>query len=74
MKVYLPPKAGFLHIRLTDRRTGKAIPRMQITVAPNESPLIVIRFWSADRPRTENPPSGSVNTPGTDPAIAARLP
>jgi hypothetical protein len=38
MKVYLPPKAGFLHIRLTDRRTGNAIPGMRVTLAPNESP------------------------------------
>ena len=38
MKVYLPPKAGFLHIRLTNRRTGTKIPGMQVTLAPMESP------------------------------------
>jgi hypothetical protein len=38
MKVYLPPKAGFLHILLTDRRTGTEIPDMQVTLAPMESP------------------------------------
>ena len=42
MKVYLPPKAGFLHIRLTDRRTGKAIPGMRVTLAPNESPELQV--------------------------------
>jgi hypothetical protein len=38
MKVYLPPKAAFLHIRLTNRRTGIGIPGMQVTLAPMESP------------------------------------
>lgn len=38
VKVYLPPKAGFLQVRLTNRRTGTAIPRMQVALAPMESP------------------------------------
>ena len=38
MKVYLPPKAGFLHIRLTNRRTGAAISGMRVALAPMESP------------------------------------
>jgi hypothetical protein len=38
MKVYLPPKAGFLHIRLTNRRTGIGISDMRVTLAPMESP------------------------------------
>jgi len=37
MKVYLPPKAGFLHIRLTNRRTGAGIPGMRVALAPMES-------------------------------------
>jgi hypothetical protein len=38
MKVYLPPKAGFLHIRLTNRRTGVGISGMRVALAPLESP------------------------------------
>jgi len=38
MKVYLPPKAGFLHIRLTNRRTGAGISGMRVALAPVESP------------------------------------
>src|SRR5215469_13789853 len=38
MKVYLPPKAGFLHIRLTNRRTGAGISGMRVALAPMESP------------------------------------
>src|SRR5215469_8052269 len=38
MRVYLPPKAGFLHIRLTNRRTGAGISGMQVALAPMESP------------------------------------
>src|SRR5271155_1224664 len=38
MKVYLPPKAGFLHIDLTNRRTGAGISGMQVALAPMENP------------------------------------
>jgi hypothetical protein len=38
MKVYLPPVAGFLHIRLTNRRTGAGISGMRVALAPRESP------------------------------------
>jgi len=38
MKVYLPPRAGFLHIRLTNRRTGTGIPGMRVALATTESP------------------------------------
>jgi hypothetical protein len=38
MKVYLPPKAGFLYIRLTNQRTGAGIPGMQVALAPMDSP------------------------------------
>jgi hypothetical protein len=38
MKVYLPPKAGFLHIRLTNRRTGAGISGMGVALALMESP------------------------------------
>lgn len=38
MKVYLPPKAGFLHIRLTNRRTGAGISGMLVALALMESP------------------------------------
>jgi hypothetical protein len=38
LKVYLPLKAGFLHIRLTNRRTGNAISGMAISVMSMEQP------------------------------------
>jgi hypothetical protein len=38
MKVWLPPKAGFLQIHLTNRRTGATISGMQVTLAPMEKP------------------------------------
>jgi hypothetical protein len=38
MKVYLPPKAGFLHIRLTNRRTSAEISGMRIGLALMKSP------------------------------------
>lgn len=38
MKVYLPPRAGFLHIRLTNRRTCTGIPGMRVALAPMKSP------------------------------------
>jgi hypothetical protein len=34
----LPPKAGFIQIHLTNRRTGGAIPAMTIAVKPMEKP------------------------------------
>jgi hypothetical protein len=37
-KVHLPPKAGFLQIHLTNRRTKAAISGMQIDVMPTEKP------------------------------------
>jgi hypothetical protein len=37
-KVYLPPKAGFLQIHLTNRRTGVVISGMRIAMMPMESP------------------------------------
>jgi hypothetical protein len=37
-KVYLPPKAGFLQIHLTDRRTKAAISGMQIDVKSMDKP------------------------------------
>jgi hypothetical protein len=38
LKVYLPPKAGFLHIHLTNRRTGSLISEMAISVMSLEKP------------------------------------
>ena len=38
MKVYLPPKAGFLQVRLTNRRTGATISGMRVALAPMERP------------------------------------
>lgn len=38
MKVWLPPKAGFLQIHLTNRRTGDTISGMRVTLATMESP------------------------------------
>jgi|SRR5438132_2490550 len=37
-KVYLPPKAGFLQIRLINRRTGVVIAGMRVAVMPMENP------------------------------------
>src|SRR6185437_13626400 len=34
----LPPKAGFIHIHLKNRQTGRAISAMTITVVPIEKP------------------------------------
>jgi hypothetical protein len=38
LKVYLPPKAGFLQIHLTNRRTGVTISAMQVAVMQMENP------------------------------------
>ena len=37
-KVYLPPKAGFLQIHLTNRSRGFDISRMRVVVMPTEGP------------------------------------
>ena len=37
-KVYLPPRAGFLQIHLTNRSTGFGISRMRVVVMPMEDP------------------------------------
>jgi hypothetical protein len=37
-EVHLPPKAGFLHIHLTDRRTAAGISGMQVAIMPMENP------------------------------------
>jgi hypothetical protein len=39
LNVYLPPKAGFLEIHLTNRRTGAGIPAMRIAVMPVDKPV-----------------------------------
>lgn len=38
LNVYLPPKAGFVHIHLTDRRTGNVISGMSISLMSMEEP------------------------------------
>ncbi len=38
LKVYLPPRAGFLHIHLTNRRTGNRISGMAVSVMSMEHP------------------------------------
>jgi hypothetical protein len=38
LRVFLPPKAGFVHIHLTNRRSGAAISGMQVSLSPMESP------------------------------------
>ncbi len=48
MKVYLPPKAGFLHIHLTNTRTGAGISGMQVALAPMESPEQQVFSMSCD--------------------------
>jgi len=48
-KVYLPPKAGFLQIRLTNRRTGGGISGMRVavmTMENPESPLFTMSCYS----------------------------
>jgi len=39
LKVLLPPKAGFIQIHLTNRRTGAGISGMRVALMPTESPL-----------------------------------
>ncbi|MBZ5512059.1 MAG: carboxypeptidase-like regulatory domain-containing protein [Acidobacteriia bacterium] len=49
LKVYLPPKAGFLEIHLTNRRTGTVISGMRIAVMPMDkpaSPLFTMSCYS----------------------------
>jgi hypothetical protein len=42
LTVHLPPKAGFLRINLTNRRTGAAVPSMRIVVMrPTNPPALV---------------------------------
>jgi hypothetical protein len=38
LKVYLPPRAGFVQIHLTNRRTGDGISGMRVTVMSMENP------------------------------------
>jgi hypothetical protein len=38
LNLSLPPKAGFVKIRLTNRRTGDAVPAMTIVIVPLEKP------------------------------------
>jgi hypothetical protein len=51
MKVYLPPKAGFLHVRLTNRRTGASISGMRVALTPLESPEQEVFSVSCDSNR-----------------------
>jgi len=49
LKIYLPPKAGFVQIHLTNRRTGSAISGMWVAVmsmANQESPLFTMSCYS----------------------------
>jgi hypothetical protein len=38
LRVFLTPKAGFVHIHLTNRRTGAVISGMQVSLSAMESP------------------------------------
>ena len=38
LTVFVPPKAGFVHIHLTNRRTGAGISVMKVAVTPMENP------------------------------------
>jgi hypothetical protein len=38
LNVVVPPKAGFIHVHLTNQRTGAVIPAMRVAVMPAESP------------------------------------
>lgn len=58
MKVWLPPKAGFLHIRLTNRRTGARISGVQVALAPMESPEQQLFSISCDSNRVVLIPPG----------------
>lgn len=46
MKVHLPSKAGFLHIHLTNRRTGAVISGMAISVTSSEHPYSLLYSMS----------------------------
>jgi hypothetical protein len=49
-KVYLPPKAGFLQVHLTNRRTAVGISGMQVALMPMEnpeSPLFTMSCYSS---------------------------
>ena len=39
LRVVLPPKAGFIHIRLTNRRTGAEISAMRVALMAEEKPV-----------------------------------
>ncbi len=38
LRVFLPPKAGFVQVHLTNRRTGVGIPGMRVAVMATENP------------------------------------
>jgi hypothetical protein len=42
LRVHLPPKAGFLRVNLTNRRTGAAIPAMRVVVTTSGNPPSLI--------------------------------
>ena len=50
--LFLPPKYGFLKIQLTNRRTGKSIPSMHITVIAAENPKspLFSTYWHSRYP------------------------
>ena len=42
LTVHLPPKAGFLRINLTNRRTGAAVPSMRVIVMRSTTPPALV--------------------------------
>lgn len=56
--VHLPPRAGFLHIHLTDQKTGVMISGMQIEVMTAARPLSLLFSESCSSTRTILLPPG----------------
>jgi hypothetical protein len=44
LAVHLPPKAGFLRIKLTNRKTGAAIPAMRVAIMDAKSAVPLFTF------------------------------
>src|SRR5262249_37482204 len=50
LRVTLPPPAGFLHIHLTDRKTGAVIPSMQVELTRPDATRLYSTSRGSDRP------------------------
>lgn len=71
LNVYLPPKAGFVHIHLTNRRTGNVISEMLISVMSMQEPKALLFEMSCASDHVVLVPPGKsillhVTSPGFD--------